>query len=218
MSAEAQHDEGGHGGGHGTTWIVTYSDMVTLLIACFIMIITFSSKETEKYGKKRDSVLYGAGGTGAAGANQDGLDLDAVVWRTRPPLARLGQGGSEMPPLYSDPALSSPADMLHSLETTKIGTLLDSYAMRVPLAMLFQSDGRLSPPGAWILHAVANNVRSLPYDIQVQVEDPGHVAKAVTLAQHFARQEAIHPGRVGVGLRESGDPLKTSVWFVYVRH
>src|SRR5262249_21869858 len=85
--------EGGHGGG----WIVTYSDMITLLMACFIMIITFSTKEKEGYSRKRDSLIGGGGGTGLAGPSGQGRDRDAVVWLMHPLLARLAETGSELP-------------------------------------------------------------------------------------------------------------------------
>ena len=69
-----------------------------------------------------------------------------------------------------------------------------------------------------VLHAVAANVRQLPYDIQIEVEDTRHIGKAVTLSQYLARQEYIHPGRLGVGVRDSDDPWKDSAWLVYARH
>ena len=67
MSAEG-------GGGHGASWIVTYSDMITLLMTLFIVIVTFGTKQQDKYSKKNDSVVGGKGGLGAAGPATQGAD------------------------------------------------------------------------------------------------------------------------------------------------
>src|SRR5690242_8089265 len=144
------------GGGHSCKWIVTYSDMITLLMACFIMIITFSSKEKENFAKKQDSLIGGTGGVGVAGPLKQGADSD--LWRMRPPLARQTQVGSEMPPQYSDPAFQSTGELLRGLEGSALGTLADSYSLRIPLRLLFQKDTELSPSGRQLLHAVARNL------------------------------------------------------------
>jgi flagellar motor protein MotB len=107
--SHAKHGKGhkdGHGAGaHGGTWLVTYCDMITLLIAFFIAIITFASQESgnQKYPKMRDSILYGAGGSGVAGSPHQGTDHDAVVWRQF--LMAAQPAGSKTPPLYTDPSL-----------------------------------------------------------------------------------------------------------------
>lgn len=204
--------------GHGcAAWIVTYSDMVTLLMACFIMVITFASKEPEKFSKKRDSVMGGEGGSGSAGEGKQTLDHDTIVWRERPRTARLGEGGSEMPSLHSDPMLETTEDILRRLELPTLGTLADSFTVRLPAALLFRSDGKLSESGLSLTHAIAQKVRQLPYDILVEVDDSQYASRAVTLCQRLMLQEQIYPGRLGVGVRQVAQPWNASVWLTYVR-
>ncbi len=201
------HDAGGHGG-HSCRWIVTYSDMITLLMACFIMIITFSSKEPEKYSKRRDSLAGGVGGSGSAGPEREALERDAVAWRIRPPKARLTDNGSEMPPLYSDPAEAvTAAEALHALESPAPGSLRNSYTLGMPIGLVFTPDGAVSPAGARLARALAHTVWPLPYDVHVRVDDRRDLPRAVRLVQYLVRQEGIFPGRLGAGVSEGGDRL-----------
>jgi hypothetical protein len=206
-----------HGGGHGGSWIVTYSDMITLLMALFICIITFSSKEPEKYGKKRDSVLHGLGGDGSAGQTASGLDKDGYVWRQRPLSARLGLPGSEMPPTYSDPSQEATAEVLRSLEGPTLGRLGDRFALEASLDSLFESDKRLSPSGKLLLQALGRSLRSLPYEIYFEMSDARYVAQGVVMAQFVVENAAIHPSRLGVGIRAGGEPWRGSVAMVLAR-
>jgi hypothetical protein len=191
--------------------------MITLLIALFICIITFASKEPERYSKKLDSLMYGTGGTGIAGLLQRGMEQDSVLWRKRPMRARSGNVGSEMPPLHSDASLESTAEILRRLDGPTPGTLEDSYAMRVPISMLFGSDQRLSPGGRQLFQVIANNIRALPYDIQLQVNNQGDVPKAVVIAKYLWEQLGIAPSRTGVGTRTAPRTWGSSLWIIFHR-
>lgn len=203
--------------GHGSSWIVTYSDMITLLMACFIMIITFSSKESEKFSRKRDSLLSMDGAEGLVERAKPGLDHDSVIWRVRPPLAHLGERGSEMPPLHDDPSLEATREVLRSLDVASDKTLKDSYTIRIPVAMLFEANGRLSPAAEPLLHSLAVRLRHLPYDLMVEVGDPADNAKAITVCGYLFRNEMLHPGRLGVGLHQPAEPWNPCVWFSCAR-
>src|SRR5262249_39378588 len=156
-----------------------------------ICIITFASKEPEHYAKKKDSLMYGQGGTGIAGMMQRGMDQDSIVWRRRPMRARVGMSGSEMPPRYSEAALESTAEILRHLEESGMGTLEDNYGVRIPLGMLFTQDGRISSSGAQVLEAVARNVRQLPYEIHIQVNGAAQIPKAVSLTKYLWERQGI---------------------------
>src|SRR5574337_438662 len=45
-------DDGGSSGGHGgPVWLLTYCDLITLLVAFFVMLISFSTINVDKYKK-----------------------------------------------------------------------------------------------------------------------------------------------------------------------
>ena len=192
-------------GGHGGGWLVTYCDMVTLLMACFIMVITFGNKEPDKYSPLHGSLVGGKGGSGPAGVEKKAFDRAAVVWRFRSQMGRIGEEGSEMPSLYADPSPEASADLLQHLSGAPLGTLADSYSVRVPTGLLVDSNGQLMSGGVQLLHVIAQNLRRLPYDIRFLVDDARNISQAITLCQHMAQQEAIHPGHLGVGVRTEGD-------------
>lgn len=211
------HADGHGGGGHGGSWLVTYCDMITLLMAMFICIITFSSREPERYSKKRDSLMYGEGGTGIAGNLARGLEHDSFLWRKRPLSARSGLAGSEIPPRYSDPAERSTAQVLRELDEKPLGTLADSYGLRVPLAMLFTADGKLTASARQLLQAVTRNLKNLPYDILFELNDPATLAKGVALAEYVATTFGLPPSRMAVGMHPTTDAVGPSVWIVFSR-
>ncbi len=213
---------GGHGddhggGGHGGAWIITYCDMITLLIACFICIITFASSEKEKYAKKRDSLIYGTGGVGIAGPAPQGMELDSMVQRQRPLASRVGTKGSEVLPMNGSPGMDVATEMARQLDTPLPGTLEDSYAMQLPLRLLLGPDNRLTEVGTGVLRSIADHIRHLPYDVYFQVNDSTALAKAVKLATFLASNESIHPGRLGIGWRSGSNASADSVWLFFSR-
>jgi len=207
------HGGGGHGGGN---WIVTYCDMITLLIAFFICILTFASRESgnQNFPKFRDSVLYGPGGSGPAGAAIRGSDRDAVVWRQLLISAYPSAPGSRIPPLYSDPTFEKTSEVLHLLETSSLGTLGDSHVIRMPMVLFFDKEQDLTPTGQYLLRYVAYHVRRLPYNLLVQVAQPQHLAQAVGLVRHLQQKNAMEPSKLGVGIRPATEELNPHVWFV----
>ena len=96
-------------------WVMTYSDVITLLMTFFVLLLTFATAEPENFERMRFSMFGGGAGTGIAGAAHSGLDHDAVLWRERPKTARLSTRGAEMPASSGDALLTSVAKGLSSL-------------------------------------------------------------------------------------------------------
>lgn len=206
------------GGGHGASWIVTYSDMITLLMTLFIVIVTFGSKEQDKHSKKLDSVVGGKGGTGVAGAEKGGTSRDSIMLRVSP-LGRMVYKGSETPPMYSDPYPDPGAAALHALEDKPMGKLSDNFAFRVSMSTLFQADGKLSKSGTTFLQVLANSVRALPYDIQVQVGSKDQAASASRVTQYLFQSSALYPSRMSVAICPNAEPkLKNEMLLVLLRN
>ncbi|MFO1184167.1 MAG: flagellar motor protein MotB [Bauldia sp.] len=47
---------GGGGGGHGAGWVVTFADLVSLLMAFFVMIVSFSTQDSQKVAQAAGSI------------------------------------------------------------------------------------------------------------------------------------------------------------------
>jgi hypothetical protein len=197
--------------GHGTRWIVTYSDMITLLIAFFIAIITFSSKGVAGKVRSGPSLLTGPGGSGVAGpAREDDIPCDAVILRPRFSGGPKAAAGSEFAPLYHDPAAETTEGVLKALANAAPVKVGEPYTLRLPFGILFGSNATLTPSGMYLLRTVAANLRDMPYDFHLSVRSPLHISRAVRMGTFLSTSGGIHPGRIGVGVRVAdGDALDT---------
>src|SRR5690606_34959548 len=88
-------------------WFVTYSDVITLLMTFFILLLTFATNEPEVFQQMKTSIFGGQGSMGIAGENPDSQDSESITVRMRPTTGRLTLRGSETAPNYSDPAFES---------------------------------------------------------------------------------------------------------------
>lgn len=215
--AESSHGDERRGG-HAGPWLITYSDMITLLMALFICIITFSGRSGGAgVPRKRAALLLDGGGSGVAAAGSQNPEASSVVWREVPTQPAARPGGTETPPRYSDPVQNATAQVLQLLETATDGALEDSWMLRLPHSLLFAADGQLSEAGGRLLQAIARNLRPLPYDVQVQTDPAGGLAPGIALAQFLIRREGFHPSRIGVGLQPATDGRQRLVWLTFAR-
>lgn len=205
------------GGNPNPPWLNTYCDMITLLMVFFVLMLTFSSKNQNKFPMRRDSLLYGTMGRGITAPRPNSPDFDSIVWRQCTAQARQDELGSETPPQFSDPVSDLTSRVLQLLEAGTDKNLADSYSTQFLLALLLESDHNLSPTGLQLMNLVARNLRPLPYDVYLEVDKPGHVPQAVILARYLSEKGGIHPGRLGVGIRPGGDPLQGRVRLVFSR-
>jgi hypothetical protein len=211
---------GGHGGhaagGHGGNWLVTYCDMITLLIAFFICILTFSSKENGKLScpKLRDSIIYGPGGTGAIGPKN--TNTDSIVWRQVLASVNPQSLGSRSAPAYSDPQSTSNEQVLDLLDHSTETPLDDSFAIRVPLTVIMTDARTFSPAGKRLLGNIAFGLRQFPFDLIIQIDDRDVFPSAFLLAKRLTEIAEVPPSRAGISLRENGSRQKDSVRFLFV--
>jgi chemotaxis protein MotB len=207
---------GDEGPGHGGRWIVTYSDMITLLMTLFIVIVTFGSKEQDKGSKKLDSVVGGQGGTGVAGPTGQGIGRDSVMVRMSP-LGRTVYSGSQTPPTYADPGSEASGAALKALKETPLGKLSDNFGFRVPIDFMFDSGGKLSSSGMTFLRTVAGSIRRLPFDVQVRVGSKSRAAGAAKVVQYLFTNASLFPGRLGVAICPAQDGIREDEMLLVLR-
>ena len=184
------------------TWLMTFSDVITLLMTFFILLLTFATSEPERFERMQVAMFSGGGALGIAGDAHTALDRDSVVYRVRPRSGRKSTRGSEMPPIHEDPVKSSLADGIAGLEQDEQRETSTSHELTVPVHLFFNADGEISVQGKVFARMLARQLRNQPLDISIGAprQDTG---KAQLLAAHLFEEYAIQPGRIGVGYRRS---------------
>lgn len=187
-------------------WFMTYSDVVTLLMTFFILLLTFASSEPERFVQMR-AVAFGGGSsaTGLIGNNATGTERDALAIRMRPSGARVGAVGSETPPVHSDPVRETLAEGLSELEQQHPLANRQSFQFEMEWSALFDSNGEPSAFAAERFRLLAAQLRRLPLDVQLQAPSIAELSDATRLADRISRQAGIPAGRLSVGVRPQGD-------------
>lgn len=199
-------------------WLATYTDTITLLMTFFVLLMTFSTTSPFKSLRKDSSAVGGKYGSGAAGKDDKGPDLAAVVIRDFTNIPAQGPMKSEVRPDFSDETIPTTGRLLQVLKEEPLGTLADSYRLSLPISVLVNRDQRvLSVSGHVILNRLAKNVRNLPYDIRVAVPRSNDIDAAFRVCDHLYRVGRIHPGRLGVFLEDGGNLPANTIRIEFVR-
>ena len=193
------------GGGHGGNWIVTYADMITLLMAGFIVIVTFASRETDKLSPRNDSAIGTQGGTGVAGMLRKGPDKDQVVVRRAPMTGNAFDRGSEMPAAYSDSPIEVTKSVQSYLDQNPPGRLSDNFEIALPMGLMFEGNGNLSQAGMVRLQQVAQQIRMLPFEVLIQVGNSREIPQAIRVYEYLFQTCEVSPLRLGTGLKAERD-------------
>lgn len=183
-------------------WFMTYSDVITLMMTFFILLLTFSTSEPETFEQMQIATFGSGGGTGSAGDNHFPIDRDSLLVRYRPRTARSVLRGSETLPHETDPVQDSVAKGLKSLEQPDELAAAERVGVETPIALLRNSDGTLTNIAKQQLHMLSLQLSKLPLEVEFQVSQPETTEFAVALAQHLFEREQIPPGRVSVGVVE----------------
>ncbi|MCA9152169.1 MAG: flagellar motor protein MotB [Planctomycetales bacterium] len=192
-------------------WLMTYSDVVTLLMTFFILLLTFATSEPESFDRMQVSMFGGGGATGIAGDKIKGMDRDALLVRERSRAGRITMRGSETPPVNTDPSYDSMTKGLAGLENAEERELATQHSVSLPLSLLVDSRGEISAVGHQHLRMLAQQLRKQELDVEFMVGDRQRIRDAVTLTSHMYQKEAIPPGRLGVGRDDSLDPSMVKI-------
>ena len=207
MTGEATHEEsggGGHDAGGMMRWLLTYSDMITLLMAFFIMMYSMSVLNQEKFKQAAESLRSQFG----------------------PPNPKAPQGGAGLMPDVSSGDSQPLEEDVQSVEDRRkeyvkennlqdlIQTSHRDRALVISLAsdnLLFaRGDADLRPPALAILDKVAGLLQGIPNAIAVE----GHTcnlpisterfpsnwelsaARACSVVRYLANEKRLDPKRL----------------------
>ncbi len=209
-------DTGGHDGGGSLRWLLTYADMITLLMAFFIMLYSMSVINMNRFRQVAVSIKSGFGGTGnaegksgkASGFKLDGLEIRdgvaGVPWSVvRKIQKRVEAKGLEKYVKFR----GDERGLIVSLATDKV--------------LFPKGQAELSPKALQIIDAVADAVRGIPNTISVE----GHTcdlpvvsekypsnwelstSRATAVVRHFVEEAWISPERLSAAGYADSKPL-----------
>jgi len=163
-SSEGSGGEGGHDGGGSLRWLLTYADMITLLMAFFIMMYSMSILNIAKFSKVAFSIRSGFGGV--------------TPGQGKSVLGTSGQFSAKPSPITGDSA-GVPWAVVQKVQRfvkeQELESAVRMYTDRRGLVISVVTDKFLFPRGAAdlppashkVLRAIGDAIKDIPNDVQV---------------------------------------------------
>jgi chemotaxis protein MotB len=209
--AHRRRHKGGHEGGHENAerWLLTYADLITLLMVFFVVLYSMSTADSEKFKKISAAlsqafsvdVLQGASAAGITdGVTTPDAPIDDLinnndvpqVQRLKTKIDALIQGSSQAPDV-------------------SVGRDKDGLVIRLSGSYLFDSGrAELKPNSLAVLDTIANEIRTQPNDIRVDghtdstpIDSPRYPtnwelssARALAVTRYLSETDAIRAERL----------------------
>ncbi|HEY5672416.1 MAG TPA: flagellar motor protein MotB [Malonomonas sp.] len=188
-------------------WMVTYSDLVTLLLTFFVLLLSMASMDKIKFSKAASSLSGAFGVMGSS--NQTTISPPSVVTF------------SPIDDDFTSRVYRRLKTKLHELKLNKQIKLVKdrgAVVLRVDESVLFESGGStLNPAADPVLRKVAELVRPLPLNLKVEghTDDRGDelanwdlsVDRAVTVLRFLASNQLVSLTRMSATGYGSQKPL-----------
>lgn len=194
---------------------MTYSDVITLLMTFFILLLTFASQEPESFDRIKVSMFGGGGSDGIAGRKDDALDRESVALRYRPDKSRLTQHGSETPPLNVDPQKDGLNAGLKALEEESDLVSQQRVTFSAPRNAILSRDGELTSAGRSQMASMAKQLIKGAMELSISVPDRSDMPAAIQMAHDLTYQHGVPLGQVSVAAQTQ--PVGNTVQFTITR-
>ncbi len=153
-------------------WMVTFADMVTLLLTFFVLLLSMASMDRVKFTAASNSIKN-AFGTGAGSSSQAEYKIQTIP----------STPSSQFAPIQSDSVNKIYKKIETEIKALKIENSVeliqkddDTIILRLDEAVLFQPDqARISPEAYPLLRQIADIIRPLPMRLRIE----GHTDNTV---------------------------------------
>jgi len=179
-------------------WFMTYSDVITLLMTFFILLLTFATTEPERFEKMKISMFGGNGSSGIVSDMVDGIDRDSLVMRTRNESARQAERGTEMPPVDKDAPDSAMDKGLSGLESNVPQIEVNSVNLTLPVGQLASLNGEVFEYGEKTLGMLAKLSRQRQLDIRFETSNKQNLPRIMALVEYLIQADLIEAGNIAV--------------------
>ncbi|OYP32297.1 flagellar motor protein MotB [Rhodopirellula sp. MGV] len=185
-------------------WFMTYSDVITLLMTFFILLLTFATTEPERFEKVTVSVFGAAGATGVAGHKHEQLDKDSFTTRIRPRVARLAVQGAEMPPIEKEVAKAAVGKGLEGpTEAEAKRDVMKTFAFELPIKRMVEDNMTVNRQGAQAAAKLAEQLRSLSIHCVLEFGERDLEDRVCAFADYLYHVEKARPGQIGTAISEN---------------
>ena len=180
-------------------WFMTYSDVITLLMTFFILLLTFSTNEPEMFEKMQISLFGGGGASGTAGPPPEGADKDARVVRIRPKTSRYALHGTETPPILNEPPRQAVNKGIEVLDTDRFDPTT-THAIKLPINHLLSDQGEVASTGIGHVEGLSRALKRHDVQLTVEVSAEDNMTPVLALAKMMIDERAVKPNRIAVSL------------------
>lgn len=191
-------------------WFMTYSDVITLLMTFFILLLTFASSEPEKFERMQITAFGEGGSDGVAGNKSDSVDRESATFRYRPNKAKHTRHGSESPPTDVDPSTNSPTAGMQELEDESGLTDFQRLRFSTSKNSLLTSEGLLTQLGQQRMAMIARHLSQQRMRLAITVPNKSDLGPAVQLAHDMTYTFGVPIGRVAVGVTSSAENVQVA--------
>lgn len=196
-------------------WFMTYSDVITLLMTFFILLLTFATTDPERYCRVTMNFFGSDAAVGVAGNPYEGVEKDSWSQRIRPRAAQIAMSGSEMPPIEIMPS-SAGLGLEAANEKQSQQDVMRSFSFEVPVGQFVNESQNLTEKGQQLATKLSNQLRALPVHCNIEFSNRSLAGRATAVADHFYHVQNTRPGQLGVGY--SDDVESGALRFVIERY
>ncbi|MCA8994803.1 MAG: flagellar motor protein MotB [Planctomycetaceae bacterium] len=187
--------------GEVPAWFMTYSDVITLLMTFFILLLTFASNEPEKFERMQISMFGGGGSQGFARESKDAMDRESVVTRYRPRVSRMTQRGVESPPEMDEYPSGALDEGLRALQQRNDLAQFQRLTIDVTISEWLDDSGELTGLGSYQLQNLLKQLAALPIELELSVATEDELKSAMQIAQLMTHVGKVQLGRISVSIQ-----------------
>lgn len=178
-------------------WFMTYSDVITLLMTFFILLMTFSTTEPENFGRMQ-VVMFGGGNSSGVARKQKFMEQDGLVVRIRPKSSRIAKEGSETPPPMMAPATKSVSKGIDALDEEEPLGSSERFQIVIPISMVRDSNNQPTSYALGLARMLGRQMTSVPVDVRFLASNVDEAETGVLLASAIFETHDLAPGRLSV--------------------
>jgi len=180
------------------SWFMTYSDVITLMMTFFILLLTFATNEPEFFSSFQVVAFGGGGSTGMASPSENFVNQDVPIARYRPNAARRATRGSETPPMETDAVQHTLSKGLKALEQTNLLADADRIRLLSPMSIMRTDEGELTTHAIHQIEMLAPQLINMPVELGFRTSSQEDADFCIMVALAMFEDLGVPLGRISV--------------------